>query len=286
MSTLKSLPVEAWNVDDPSLRDQAIQSLETGHVVFFPALPFTLTEKEHFLLTPTCTDPMAKNVSWNANQQSLKGTTFEGEQREVLQAMMERFCDKAQRLVGSLLPQYKDAISLAKTSYRPVEVQGRRTSFRKDDTRLHVDAFPSNPVQDKRILRVFSNVNPSADRVWRAGEPFENVAKYFKQKLTKPFPGSTTLLKLLGITKSQRSLYDHYMLQLHHTMKADMDYQTHVQQETLHLPPNSTWMVFTDQVSHAAVKGQYLLEQSFYLPVSAMQDPERSPQRVLERVMG
>jgi len=37
-------------------------------------------------------------------------------------------------------------------------------------------------------------------------------------------------------------------------------------------------------VSHAAMAGQYQLEQTFLLPVSAMQQPERSPLRILERI--
>jgi len=51
-------------------------------------------------------------------------------------------------------------------------------------------------------------------------------------------------------------------------------------------PAGSTWIAFTDQVSHAATAGQYQLEQTFLLPVDAMADPERSPLRVLERIMG
>jgi hypothetical protein len=37
-------------------------------------------------------------------------------------------------------------------------------------------------------------------------------------------------------------------------------------------------------VSHAAMAGQYQLEQTFLLPVDAMLDGERSPLRVLERL--
>jgi hypothetical protein len=48
------------------------------------------------------------------------------------------------------------------------------------------------------------------------------------------------------------------------------------------LPTGSTWLAFTDQVSHAATAGQYQLEQAFLLPVEAMAEPERSPLRVLE----
>jgi len=42
----------------------------------------------------------------------------------------------------------------------------------------------------------------------------------------------------------------------------------------------------SDSVSRAARPGQFAFEQTFYLPVSAMKDPERSPLRVLERLAG
>ena len=48
----------------------------------------------------------------------------------------------------------------------------------------------------------------------------------------------------------------------------------------------TTWVAFTDQVSHAAMAGQYQLEQTFLLPVDAMMDENRSPLRVLERQFG
>jgi hypothetical protein len=34
------------------------------------------------------------------------------------------------------------------------------------------------------------------------------------------------------------------------------------------------------------MSGQFAFEQTFYLPVNAMKDPERSPLRVLERLTG
>jgi len=215
----------------------------------------------------------------------LRGTELEGKDAEELQVMVHRFANDSRELLLNLLPHYKPAVKQGRTSYRPVEVNGRVSSWRKDDTRLHVDAFPSAPVQDKRILRVFSNVNPNGgNRTWRLGEPFEKVANRFMPNIPAPIWGSSKLLELLHITKSRRSAYDHFMLQLHDSMKADMDYQAKVDQVTYHFPPGTTWIVYTDQVSHAAMSGQYLLEQTFYLPVSAMAEPARSPLRVLERL--
>ena len=75
------------------------------------------------------------------------------------------------------------------------------------------------------------------------------------------------------------------MLQLHDRMKEDEEFQ-HTVQTAVDFPAGSTWLAFTDQVSHAATAGQYQLEQTFRLPVASMMMPERSPLRVLERLKG
>ena len=76
------------------------------------------------------------------------------------------------------------------------------------------------------------------------------------------------------------------MLGIHDRMKADATYQLEVPQVELTIPPGTTWACYTDSVSHAAMSGQFAFEQTFYLPVSAMKDPERAPLRVLERLVG
>ena len=140
-------------------------------------------------------------------------------------------------------------------------------------------------MQGRRILRVFTNVNPEGrPRSWRIGEPFEDVAQRFGDELRIPLPFRLELLRLTGITKSRRSAYDALMLQLHDRMKADLAYQAQAPQTPIDFPAGSTWIAFTDQVSHAAMAGQYQLEQTFLLPVDAMQHPERSPLRILERL--
>ncbi len=72
------------------------------------------------------------------------------------------------------------------------------------------------------------------------------------------------------------------MLQLHDAMKADMDYQQRAEQIVHDFPAGSTWVCYTDQVSHAALAGQHQFEQTFKLSVAKMHDPRTSPLRVLE----
>ena len=53
------------------------------------------------------------------------------------------------------------------------------------------------------------------------------------------------------------------------------------------LPPaGTTWLCFSDQVMHAAVSGQYMLEQTIHRPVAALYNPSRSPLAILERLTG
>jgi len=265
---------------------QGIAQLEAGNVLWRPDSFFSVQADERALFTPSVL-ASGKNVSFDPETRHLGGSSLTGEPAEVLRSMLARFSDEAQTFVQRTCSDYASQVTRGRTSFRPVEIAGRPSSWRKDDTRLHVDAFPATPVRGQRILRVFTNVNQDGKpRVWRIGESFEAVGRYFAPKLRMPVPGSGVLLNMLRVTKTRRSPYDALMLQLHDRMKEDSGYQRNAPQTSFDFPPGSAWIVFTDQVSHAAMSGQYQLEQTFLLPVGAMRDPERSPLRVLERLKG
>jgi hypothetical protein len=269
-----------------SREDGALHALEAGDVVFLPSLRFALLPHEAPLLTPAILG-RAKNASFDPSTARLGGASVAGEQAASLRAMMQRFSDAALALAVDLFPHYRSRLDRRRASYRPAEIAGRSTTWRKDDTRLHVDSFPATPSAGHRILRIFTNVNPDGRvRSWRVGGEFEQVARRFAPDLRMPLPGSPLLLRVLKITKTPRTRYDALMLQLHDLMKADARFQAEAPQAAVDFPAGSTWIAFTDQVSHAAMAGQYQLEQTFLLPVDAMAAPERSPLRVLERVMG
>lgn len=265
----------------------ATQALERGRILLFKSLGFSLTPQEQRFLSPECADPRSKNMSYDSGTDKIRGTPVQGRDREDLTAMMRRFAAQALSFANHLLPIYAGHLEMGRTSYRPVEILGRPTSATKDDTRLHVDAFASSPVQRRRILRLFTNVNPRGEpRVWQVGEPFEQFARRFLPTIGLPRPIAPWLLKQLHITKSLRTPYDHVMLNLHDRVKLDTGYQHSAPREQVNFPPGSSWIVFTDRVLHAALGGQYLLEQTFYLPVHAMADERISPLRILESHYG
>lgn len=268
-----------------NMRDSAVEALEGGKVLYFPRLAFDLASKEERYLTPATADARAKNVSFDPKTGKVKGALGSEADIAAITEMMRRYYEYTRKLVITLLPRYASALEPGRTSFRPVEIKDRPISARKDDTRLHIDAFQSTPTGGRRILRVFTNVNRDGKgRHWRLGAPFEEMAGNFVPGLPKQSPGAAWLLKAARITKGKRTDYDHMMLNLHDTMKADDDYQARVVQNEFHFPPRSTWLVFTDMTSHAAMGGQHMFEQTFYLPVSAMENEARSPLRVLERL--
>jgi hypothetical protein len=281
------LPVTSWTgACSESLQQEAVNALEGGRVVYLPQLSFELKPEEKRFLSPSIVDG-AKNVSFNSSTGKIGGCSCQDGDRAELASLMRRFAEHAQQLLGGVIPSYRNKAIVGRTSLRPVEIAGRASSWRKDDTRLHVDSFPATPVHGRRILRVFSNVNPDGKpRCWRVGQPFDAVAERFARDLRAPFPGSAAVMRLFHITRGLRTPYDHYMLRMHDRMKADPEYQGRSPQLHFSFPPNTTWMVFTDQVPHAASSGQHQFEQTFYLEVEDMQNPNRSPLRVLERLIG
>jgi len=287
VSDIVPLDINSWSdLATAQATNQAVEILEAGNVIFLPRLRFQIEVDETAVFSPDILSA-SKNSSFDPDSGRVGGTTLTGADLERLARMMRRFSDAAARFVDHLLPAYRGRVSRARSSFRPAEIAGRQTSWRKDDTRLHVDSFPASPVQGRRILRLFTNVNPAGKpRVWRVGGDFEALARRFAGQLKLPLPGSGTMLRALRITKSHRSPYDALMLQLHDLMKADAQFQRSSPQITFEFRAATTWLAFTDQVSHAAMAGQYQLEQTFYVPVNAMLDERRSPLRMLEVIKG
>jgi hypothetical protein len=286
MTELVSLETSGWSEGfDPATCSRVTQQLETGNILFLPRLCFDLAASESRFLSPQWSDGKAKNVSYDPQAAEIRHTSAQGSDRQGLAAMMARYARQARELVTSLCPAYTRHLRWGLISFRPVEVEGRAASPKKDDTRLHVDAFASRPTQGLRILRVFCNVNPQGrPRVWNIGEPFDAVVERFHARVPPQIRGSAWLFERLHITKGRRSPYDHIMLNLHDRPKLDEEYQRTTARTRVEFAAQTTWLVFSDRVMHAALRGQHLLEQTFYLPVEGMQEQRYAPLRILEQV--
>jgi 3-deoxy-D-manno-octulosonic acid hydroxylase-like protein len=277
--------MDQWNPSIPlGLAHEITHALEKGQIVYFPQLSFSLEPSEQNLLGMDLTPKGAKNISYNPKDQRLGGLIADPKIDSTVKLLMQRYHQQSVRLLSACCPQYRANECSGRTSFRPVEIKGRKpVSYRKDDTLLHVDAFPSTPVNNLRILRVFTNINPNGQqRSWRVGEPFAQVVERFLPRVRNMLPLEAEVLYKLKATRRKRSFYDHCMLQIHNAMKADTHYQQTVNAVPLEFPPGSTWIVYTDLVSHAALAGQFVMEQTFYPPIQNMANPGLSPQMQMQ----
>ena len=270
------------------IRDgHAAEVLENGGLVILPDRPFRVLGEEQDLLDPSVLERGCKNVSLDPSTGRLGGACVSDGRRDVLSGMIARFAGVADTLLAELAPQYAPALQRRRTSFRPGAIADRALSRRKDDRRLHVDAFPANPVQGRRILRVFANIHPEGEpRAWDLGEGgFEDAARRFRSRLSARRRWAGVKARL-GVTKGLQSPYDQVMLQLHDAAKLDDAFQETAPKRRVMFPAGSLWVVYTDAVMHAALSGQHALEQTYLLPVEAMRTPAKSPLRTLERLMG
>ena len=282
-SPIVELDLADWRVAG---RPEWTAAVEAGQVLYFPRLAFEVLPTERALLREGMLSPKSRNVSLGADG-VLKGAGGSAAEQAQLAAMVARFRQQALQLIDGLLPEYRGRLRFAPTSFRPRQVETRRQSVRADDQRMHVDAFPSRPNYGERILRVFANINPAGvPRVWRVGDDFETVARQFLPR-AKPYRlWQAKALNALHVTKSLRSEYDHLMLQLHDAMKRDEAYQKSGTQVSMPFAAGSVWVCYSDQATHAVMSGQFMMEQTLYLPPGREANPQASPLAILTRLVG
>jgi hypothetical protein len=261
--------------------------LEAGEIVAPAGVAFTLSDAEAARIARGVAAGRAKNVSLDPTTGAVRGASEDALVDGVIAALMRRHAQWALQRIVDVAPAYGPHLRMGRASLRTRDAGAPALSPRKDDRRLHADAFPSRPTGGDRILRVFNNINPAGQaRLWRVGEPFEAYARRWLDQIRRPWPGEAWLLQRLGVTRGARTDYDALMLGLHDRAKLDETYQREAPSREVSFAAGSSWMVFTDGVVHAAMSGCFALEQTFHLPIAGMETPDASPLRVLERLTG
>ncbi len=294
----EKIVVETPYTQDPN---RYCRELEKGNILFFPSIPFSFPREEiEFLLKQKQGRSKGrKNIAYKPKENLLSNHDGDPESEERLKEILRLFSERTTKVLTGLLGPYAKEWKLDYASFRPFQEKGRNLRLRARNDLLHVDAFPTRPLHGNRILRFFININPTESRDWMTTEPFASLAEKFGGGKGVPFPKSVgyspferilrkskLALQSMGVKTPLRSPYDAFMLKLHNFLKENADFQKDCKKDHWSFPPHSCWAVFTDQVSHAALAGQYALEQTFLIPVSALLFPDRSPLRVLERLSG
>lgn len=274
---------------------QYCAQLEAGKILYFPAPPFDLPPSAvEFLISLKPADSrLHKNISYRPESDVLRGLADDANKPRVHE-IMRNYAAAVREFVESFLAPYAGRFEVDYASFRPLEEEGRDLSLHKRNDLLHVDAFPSRPTRGGRILRVFTNVNPAQDRVWVVAERFPELASRFARDAGLPkyvnpsaWSGIKRGLGRVGLPVPDRAPYDEFMLHFHDWLKENSDFQSAKEgKERVSFPPLATWLVYTDGVPHAALSGQFAMEQTFIVPVEALVAPEVAPIRVLEKLAG
>jgi hypothetical protein len=271
--------------------------LEAGNILYFPRTPFDFPDEDiQFLLTRKQTDTaFHKNIAYRPAADRITGVDEStGPGIERLRAILRGYSQRSAKFLDDLLLPYAGKWKLDFASYRPLEERGRPARLRARNDLPHVDAFPTRPTNGDRILRLFTNINPAQNRVWITSQTFEVIGPRFakavglpraqgKNPLARTWRSIAEAARLPG---ANRSPYDEFMHRCHNAMKENQEFQEGCLKQRWEFPPQSTWIVFTDFVSHAVLEGQYALEQTFIVSHEAMVRPELSPLRILEKLAG
>jgi hypothetical protein len=288
----------ADGVNVPSRTRHYCSELEKGQILFFRQPPFALPEDDrNFLVSQKASDSrLHKNISYRPGKDLLRGFSDGKENQQRVHRIMRDYSSQVTQFVSRFLAPYAGKLLMDFASFRPLEEDSRNLPLHKKNDLLHVDAFPSRPTRGGRILRVFTNLNPSKGRVWFVTDRFPTLAKKFAADAglksiaansASNFAGRLTqALHAIGLPVTDRSPYDKFMLRFHDFLKENSAFQRGYEKERLEFPPMATWLVYTDGVPHAALSGQFAMEQTFIVPVEALVAPKHAPLRVLEEIYG
>jgi hypothetical protein len=283
---------------DPAARGRWLCSqLEAGNILFFSRPPFEIPQEDRsFLLGHTQTSSaLHKNVAYRPAEGRITGLAKSEEAEAArLRVILKNYSQHAAEFLGELLSPYSGKWKLDFASFRPLEERGRPARLHARNDLPHFDSFPTRPTNGDRILRFFTNLNPSQNRVWTTSQTFEAIGPHFAKSLGLPRPrsanpfvrGMRSLARALRFPGTHRPPYDNFMHRCHNAMKEDADFRENCPKQRWEFPPGSSWIVFTDCVSHAVLEGQYALEQTFLISRQVMVEPEKSPIAILERIAG
>jgi hypothetical protein len=276
--------------------------LEAGDIVFFPETPIEIPSDDlAFLLGhKQVGGGYHKNIAYRPLEDRITGFDAQDPSTtERLRGIMGRYSRDVIAFLQNFLASYQNRWKVDFASYRPEEEQSRDLALRKRNDLLHTDAFPTRPTHGDRILRFFNNIHPQKTRNWITTETFDVLVEKMRAgKLeggnTVPLPSS---METAGIRRAlanlgfgglapslKRSPYDDFMMRFHNYLKENSAFQQNCPKQHWEFPPGSSWMVYTDMVSHAVLSGQFALEQTLIVSREAMVAPEKSPYGVLARL--
>lgn len=281
---------------------QLSDELEKGGIVYFPRCPVELPDDADldFLRKNLPEHLRRKNISYYPAAGRLTGIKGNPAVAARAESILKSYSARVEALLRCLMPAFMASARLGTTSFRPLEERGRNLSPHASNELVHVDAGAYGATHGDRVLRFFTNVNPSESRVWITKGSFADLYRRYAQAARiSPLDGGADIeegwrdraysalvqaaSRVFPLAKViDSSPYDRTMRKFHNFLKDTPGFQ---RDPTGHLemsfPPYASWMVLTDAVSHACISGQHALVDTFRVPLSNCRLRQHAPFEIL-----
>jgi hypothetical protein len=265
--------------------------LENNELVVIPECPFSLPDRESLdFMVGLSVAGRHKDISFDPVKEQLVGfKSHRAEAETRLRELLTSFSNSVDSWIKAVLPDYAPGLIKDRVTLRTSEEATRALRITARNDLLHIDNFSTRPTFGRRILRVYVNIHPSEPQVWAVSERFPQLLDRFARDNSIPVRSAaewvSPLPNVLGWLTRQtqrRSHYDALMLRLHHFLKQDLHFQTRAARKVIRLQAGSAWLLFSDGLAHAHLRGQYVLEHSFFVEPKCLQCPSEWPVAILE----
>ena len=241
------------------------QRLELGELIFYPQCPFALPDAEEraFLFQQQLRHLTHKNINFDPRRGLVAGFVQTSDSQAAhLRSILEAFSRNVTAWVGQTLPRYQDGCQPDRATYRSEEEATRRLRHTARNDLLHIDAFPNRPTEGRRILRVYTNINPTEPRVWVTSDQFARLLERYAHKVGLPGRDHAGwfsqvrqgVRQIFAKGSVHRSPYDAFMLRLHDFLKTSDEFQDRSRKRLWTFPPSATWLLFSDACTHAELR--------------------------------
>jgi hypothetical protein len=280
-------------------------AMERAEVVFWQRCPVELPSEDdlEFMRTGLPRELQVKNISYHPESNSIPRFEAGPAVRDRIERILRTHGQRVEAFLRRVTPDYVPGWTLGTTSFRSIEEQGRKLKPRSSNELVHIDAGAYGATNGARILRFFVNIHPTRDRVWgtkggfgallarhrelvEAAKGGRDRVALDKGPLDRLYSGMVTALSkvypLFQVIDS--SPYDRSMRRIHNYMKENPSFRdSNEGYQEIHFPPLSSWMVFTDGISHSVLSGQHALVTTVLIPLANARNPALAPFNVLAR---
>mgnify|MGYP006276006831 FL=1 len=288
--------VETMAVSSGKLDSSVIEAFELGSIVLiknqtdFPKPSKDLINRvERWLVRGWG----LKNPTWDPLTKELhpKQLAREPDANEFIK-FLDSFKQAAGKTLAEAIPQWKGSLIPDRVCWRPWELATRRVRENARDDFFHIDHFPNRPSMGNRVIRVFMNLGSDDDIVWASTKPLhqllEEGRKYGQPKVFRDMESirqeAQRKTKWWGWADKGGSFHDTIFKIVHDGLKKDDLFQEEAVRKIHHFPPGSIWMAMTDACCHSFLRGSWMVDATWFLPIEYCFHQEAAPAHLLETV--